>query len=91
MLKPPNKASRKSIGIMHPTSDKVRRGHGGGSRRVFGQFAWLEVGTGKVALSRPTHQRVAPRRTHRTCGGCRCRDDVKGTMSQTVGQLLDDL
>ena len=34
------------------------RGHGGGSRRVFKHFAWLEVGSGKVALSRPTHQRV---------------------------------
>jgi len=34
---------------MHPT---------GGSRRVFGQFLWLEVGSGKMALSRPTHPRV---------------------------------
>ena len=24
--------------------------------RVFRQFAWLEVGSGKMALSRPTHQ-----------------------------------
>jgi hypothetical protein len=30
----------------------------GGSLRVFRQFAWLEVGSGKVAFSRPTHQRV---------------------------------
>ena len=36
---------------MHPT---------GGSRRVFGQFAWLGAGSGKMALSRPTHQRVTP-------------------------------
>ena len=36
---------------MHPT---------GGSLRVFRQFAWLEAGSGKVALSRPTHQRVTP-------------------------------
>ena len=36
---------------MHPT---------GGSLRVFGQFAWLEVGSVKVALSRPAHQRVTP-------------------------------
>ena len=28
------------------------------SVRVFRQFAWLEVGFGKVALSRPAHQRV---------------------------------
>ena len=34
---------------VHPT---------GGSLRVFGQFAWLEVGSGKAALSRPAHQRV---------------------------------
>jgi hypothetical protein len=34
---------------VHPT---------GGSLRVFRQFAWLEAGSGKVALSRPTHQRV---------------------------------
>ena len=34
---------------VHPT---------GGSLRVFGQFAWLEVGSVKVALSRPIHQRV---------------------------------
>jgi hypothetical protein len=34
---------------VHPT---------GGSRRVFKQFAWLEVGSDKIALSRPAHQRV---------------------------------
>ncbi len=34
---------------VHPT---------GGSRRVFRQFAWLGVGSGKMALSRPAHQRV---------------------------------
>src|SRR5215212_6368142 len=34
---------------VHPT---------GGSLRVFRQFAWLEVGSVKMALSRPTHQRV---------------------------------
>jgi len=36
---------------VHPT---------GGSLRVFRQFAWLEVGSVKVALSRPAHQRVTP-------------------------------
>jgi len=30
----------------------------GGSLRVFGQFARLRVGSVKVALSRPVHQRV---------------------------------
>src|SRR5215207_5650966 len=34
---------------VHPT---------GGSLRVFKQFVWLEVGSGKMVLSRPTHQRV---------------------------------
>jgi len=34
---------------VHPT---------GGSRRVFEQFSWLGVGSVKMALSRPTHQRV---------------------------------
>ena len=34
---------------MHPT---------GGSRRVFKQFVWLEVGSGKVAVSHLAHQRV---------------------------------
>ena len=36
---------------VHPT---------GGSRRVFKQNSWLEVGSVKMALSRPTHQRVTP-------------------------------
>jgi hypothetical protein len=34
---------------VHPT---------GGSLHVFRQFSWLEVGSGKLALSRPAHQRV---------------------------------
>ena len=34
---------------VHPT---------GGSRRVFWQFAWLEVGSVKMALPRPAHPRV---------------------------------
>ena len=34
---------------MHPT---------GGSLRVFRQFVWLGAGSGKMALSRPAHQRV---------------------------------
>ena len=36
---------------MHPT---------GGTLRVFRQFAWLGVGSVKMALSRPAHQRVTP-------------------------------
>ena len=34
---------------VHPT---------GGSLHVFEQFVWLEVGSDKMAFSRPTHQRV---------------------------------
>ncbi len=30
------------------------------SVRVFRQFAWLEAGSVKMALSRPAHQRVTP-------------------------------
>jgi len=30
----------------------------GGSLRVFKQFAWLGLDSGKMALSRPAHQRV---------------------------------
>ncbi len=43
---------------VHPIPGKVRRGHDGGSRRVFRQFSWLEVDSVKAALSRPAHQRV---------------------------------
>src|SRR6266508_3854880 len=60
----PNTASRTITGItlalparasvMHPISGKVRRSHGGGSRRVFKQFLWLEANSVKAALSRPT-------------------------------------
>ena len=41
---------------VHPIPSKLRGGHGGGSRRVFRQFAWLGVGSGKMALPHPTHQ-----------------------------------
>ena len=43
---------------VHPNPDKVRRGRGGGSLRVFKPFAWLEADSVKMAFSRPTHQRV---------------------------------
>ena len=45
---------------VHPIPGGVRRGWRGGSLRVFEQLSWLEVGSGKVAFSRPTHQRVTP-------------------------------
>ena len=37
---------------------RQRQGRDGESLRVFRQFAWLEAGPGKVALSRPAHERV---------------------------------
>jgi hypothetical protein len=42
---------------VHPT---------GGSLRVFKQFAWLKVGSVKMAFSRPTHQRVTQAVGHYT-------------------------
>jgi hypothetical protein len=36
---------------VHPT---------GGTLRVFRQFTWLGVGSGKMAFSPPAHQRVTP-------------------------------
>jgi hypothetical protein len=47
---------------MHPIPGKVRRGYSGGTAacgggvRVFKHFVWLEVGSVKMALSRPAHQ-----------------------------------
>ena len=46
----------REIGCPHPTVVHPT----GGSLRVFRQFAWLGVGSVKIALSRPTHQRVTP-------------------------------
>jgi hypothetical protein len=48
--------------------------------RVFRQVLWLRVGSGKVALSHPTHQRV-PRREH--TGQAANRQAVK-LMSESV-------
>jgi hypothetical protein len=39
---------------MHPNPGNLRRGRRGGSLRVFRQFAWLGVGSVKIALSRPS-------------------------------------
>jgi hypothetical protein len=41
-----------------PLPSGEHQGRDGGSLRVFEQFMWLEVGSVKAALSRPTHQRV---------------------------------
>jgi hypothetical protein len=54
-LPAPSKCAQHSV---HPISGKERRSHGGGSLRVFEQFVWLGVDSGKVALSHPAHQRV---------------------------------
>src|SRR5574341_318685 len=43
----------------------------GGSLRVFKQVAWLEVGSGKVALPRPAHPRVTPAVIRHVNGKCR--------------------
>jgi len=58
----PNTAPLRGIFDVHLTPDKVRRDHGGGceARRVFRQFAWLQAGSGKMALPRPAHQRATP-------------------------------
>ncbi len=50
-LRSPAKNDDTSSSWVHPT---------GGSLRVFGLFSWLRVGSVKMALSRPTHQRVTP-------------------------------
>src|SRR5215216_5437047 len=44
-----NRLTKPAQQSVHPTS---------GSRRVFRQFTWLGVGSVKMALSRPAHQRV---------------------------------
>ena len=60
------KAKKAAQHSVHPT---------GGSLRVFRQFAWLGVDSGKMALSRPT----PPDRA--------CRDHQRVT--QTVGRYPD--
>ena len=45
------KMSNSAQHSVHPT---------GRSLRVFRHFSWLGAGSGKVALSRPAHQRVTP-------------------------------
>ena len=49
---------------VHPIPGIVRRGRGGGTAhalRAVRQFAWLEAGSGKVALSRPTSAAQYPK------------------------------
>src|SRR5512141_1667063 len=45
-----------SVALTKPAQHSVHPT--GGSRRVFRQFAWLGVGSVKIVLSHPTHQRV---------------------------------
>jgi hypothetical protein len=44
-----NRLTKPAQQSVHPT---------GGTLRVFRQFSWLEPDSGKMALSRPAHQRV---------------------------------
>src|ERR671924_581286 len=62
-------SEQKAQQCVHPISGKKCRSHGGGSRRVFRQFAWLEVGSVKVALSRPAPPDRACR-DHQPSSGC---------------------
>jgi len=81
----PNTAPQRGIYDAPPNPNKVRRGHGGGRLRVFRQFVWLEAGSVKAALSRPTHQRVP----HRTAAR---RDGVRGVRKPLgAWQLLSKL
>jgi hypothetical protein len=52
-MKDENRKRANTACSVHPIPCKERRGHGGGTRHVFEQFVWLEVGSVKVALSRP--------------------------------------
>jgi hypothetical protein len=71
-MKDENRKRANTACSVHPIPCKERRGHGGGTRHVFEQFAWLGVGSVKVALSRPawwlsrveTHQRVTRAVSH---------------------------
>ena len=68
---------------VHPT---------GGSLRVFEQFSWLGVGSGKAAFPRPAHQRVTPavgRFASRIIQGSRMRrNKVKTSFFVTCISLL---
>ena len=61
------KCNRRPVAIVEPDVKELQRNAAqhsvhptGGSLRVFKRFVWLEVGSGKMALSPPTHQRVTP-------------------------------
>ncbi len=53
-----SKASRQKANKQKTYSAQHRVHPTGGSRRVFRQVAWLEVGSIKVALSPPAHPQV---------------------------------
>ena len=52
--------------------------------RVFRHIVWLEVGSGKVALPRPAHQRV-PRRKHARHNANRWADECSVTPIPSFG------
>jgi hypothetical protein len=61
------------------------RDYSGGSLRVFRQSVWLEVGSVKVALSRPAHQRITQLRLY---AGLKCIR-FKVCSSSSVGSGRD--
>jgi len=72
---------------VQPISGKVRRSHGGGTLRgrVFKHFSWLEVGSVRAALSRPTH---ATRRVTHTVGHSFLSTNCTLIMSIFVSKFL---
>ena len=60
LKKPPNTAPPRGICDVHPLRHALSGSQGGlvgvDAFLVFGLFVWLEVGSGKMALSHPAHQ-----------------------------------
>jgi hypothetical protein len=80
---------------MHPNPGKVRRGYRGGTAvrgdgvRVFRQFTWLEVGSGKAASSRLAYAtRPSSPSVGRSAGVLTRREPRQNTRGRThtVGQ-----
>jgi hypothetical protein len=63
-----------------------------GSRRVFGQFLYLEVGSVKVALSHPTHQRVTQTvgRLSLKLSGGQMKKKLQVFISSTYTDMLEE-
>ena len=81
-----------ALGSAPPISG-CRQGQAGGSRRVFGQFSCLRLGSGKVAFPRPAHQRVSPKygdETH-TIGAHRVMNQQYLTMSDYIQRRIEQI